>query len=390
MRRVVNLGNGFPNTNLSNHCKGLKTICKVFRSMQTVHYILRIIHLLFTIVVVGAAGVLILSALPQAKIKVLSVLSGSMEPVMPVGSAVVVKPAEVYRTDEIISFNRGGETLVTHRIVATDLQDGKKVYLTKGDANKDPDSNWIDESQIQGRVLLAIPYLGYVSNWIKTPIGFVSVIVLPAAVLIYGELVAVKNEMLKWWRSAKQNRMSMMLLLVGISFLGLKNTNAWLQDYEVSKDNVIRAWVEDGTEDLVPNEAMPNVKLNEFLVDGTGGFQEQDEWIEIYNLDSEEFNLAGWMLDDIDGGGTSPYVFPDPTMISEHGWLVFSKAETGVGLNNSSDAVRLVRPDDSEADVWEYSSFPEFPDTIGREVDGTGEWKTCGSSSQGESNNSNC
>jgi signal peptidase I len=273
--------------------------------MSAVHYFFRIIHLLVTIVVVGAAGLLILSALPSADVKILAVLSGSMAPSITVGSAVAVRPAVSYSVEDVIAFNKGkaplstGNNIVTHRIVASDIQDGEKVYLTKGDANEEADSGWVREEQIVGRVMATVPYLGYVSNWIRTPAGFVALIVLPAAILIYGELVAVKNELAGWW--AGRRKMALAALLVAGLGLGWSGgTKAWLIDSEVSEDNFIRAWIEEPEPTPVPEENL--LVINEVLPDSSC-FQGQTEaqWLEVFNGSAAAVNLKNYQITDGSG-----------------------------------------------------------------------------------------
>ena len=66
---------------------------------------------------------------------------------------------------------------VTHRIISIS---GDEV-ITKGDANNAPDDP-ITMSQIKGKVLFAIPLLGYLVDLIKTPVG--TIVILGAAVLL--------------------------------------------------------------------------------------------------------------------------------------------------------------------------------------------------------------
>jgi signal peptidase len=55
---------------------------------------------------------------------------------------------------------------ITHRIVF--IADNE--IITRGDANNTDDSP-ISREQIKGEVVLAIPFVGYAVNAIKTPIG---------------------------------------------------------------------------------------------------------------------------------------------------------------------------------------------------------------------------
>ena len=71
-----------------------------------------------------------------------NIISGSMEPEIPVGSLVYVEPAQPaeVREGEIIVFYSGGSA-VTHRVVQNRLVEGE--FVTKGDANQQEDLNTI-------------------------------------------------------------------------------------------------------------------------------------------------------------------------------------------------------------------------------------------------------
>jgi signal peptidase len=62
---------------------------------------------------------------------------------------------------------------VTHRIVSITDEE----VITKGDANNTNDSP-ITREQIKGEVVFAIPFVGYLVNIIKSPIGTLCIIAL--------------------------------------------------------------------------------------------------------------------------------------------------------------------------------------------------------------------
>jgi len=79
----------------------------------------------------------------SGRYRVLTVLSGSMEPTLPVGGLVVVTPEPVnsVRKGQVITFARplADQAIVTHRVVRVDHEHGHPVIVTKGDANGSPD-----------------------------------------------------------------------------------------------------------------------------------------------------------------------------------------------------------------------------------------------------------
>jgi len=127
--------------------------------------------------------------------KIMTVLSGSMEPAIKTGSLVVIKPKEEYRIGEVITFQFKGKNPITHRIVDIEIVDGKPQYITKGDANKSPDARKVKKEEVIGRVLFSIPYLGYLVEGVKKPVGFLIVVIVPAVVIIFDELRKIYKEL---------------------------------------------------------------------------------------------------------------------------------------------------------------------------------------------------
>ncbi len=97
-----------------------------------------------------------------------NIVSGSMEPEIPVGSVIYVESAEPesIQPKDIIAF-RGGDSVIAHRVVENQVVEGK--FITKGDANAEKDMQPVDYSQLVGRVAAHYPLLGgfmalYTSN----------------------------------------------------------------------------------------------------------------------------------------------------------------------------------------------------------------------------------
>lgn len=90
------------------------------------------------------------------------VLSGSMEPVMPVGSLIYVyeEPPEEIEEQDIIAFYASLEEsgIITHRVVTNNIVSG--VFVTKGDANDKEDPTPVPYDNFIGRVTRIIPYAG--------------------------------------------------------------------------------------------------------------------------------------------------------------------------------------------------------------------------------------
>lgn len=107
------------------------------------------------------------------------VLSGSMEPELPVGALLLIHREESYAPGEIVTYEDESGSLVTHRLVF--LKNGEAV--TKGDANNTEDTPFL-ASQIYGKVRAVLPGVGSMILWLKTPPGICSVLLIGGILLI--------------------------------------------------------------------------------------------------------------------------------------------------------------------------------------------------------------
>lgn len=105
-----------------------------------------------------------------------TVLSGSMEPNISVGSLVYVRKASVsdLAVNDSVTFKTEEGVIVTHRIIEVhiDEYDPTSVsYTLKGDANDTPDPTPVPFERVIGKVSFSIPLLGYLSYYVHTPVG---------------------------------------------------------------------------------------------------------------------------------------------------------------------------------------------------------------------------
>ena len=117
------------------------------------------------------------------------IMSGSMEPTIPVSSIVVVEtvnPKDV-KVNDIIVFQRS-DLKTLHRVIDKIEENNTYYFQTKGDANENPDPWTVKPDQIQGSLMLTIPYYGYFFHFAGTPIGFLLMVLIPAIILITSEL----------------------------------------------------------------------------------------------------------------------------------------------------------------------------------------------------------
>jgi len=168
--------------------------------MLKIAKLFKIIYYIFLAFILLVAVLLIVSIFPiTGNYKVMTVISGSMEPAIKTGSVVIVKPVDEYKIGDVITFGPYSKTKAptTHRIFDVKVENGQPVYITKGDANNAPDQRQVAKREIIGKVLLDVPYVGYAVAAAKTPAGFTAIIIIPAAVIIYDEVRKIWEEVKK-------------------------------------------------------------------------------------------------------------------------------------------------------------------------------------------------
>lgn len=130
--------------------------------------------------------------------RVFYVESGSMEPAIPTGSMVVVKSADSYSEGQVITVKvpTSPDVTVTHRVQEKIVNEetGVVMYRLKGDANEEPDRDLINQNRVVGQVLFHLPYLGKLIAFSQSQLGFVLLIIMPATILAYNEVMTIKAE----------------------------------------------------------------------------------------------------------------------------------------------------------------------------------------------------
>lgn len=95
-----------------------------------------------------------------------TVISGSMEPAIAIGSLVYVRAVEPETVveKEVIAYYGGRDrnSVITHRVVENNVSD--REFITKGDANAANDMTPVPYHNLLGCVELTIPSLGYAAQ----------------------------------------------------------------------------------------------------------------------------------------------------------------------------------------------------------------------------------
>lgn len=132
--------------------------------------------LVLVVAVGGAVAVGVVPAVTSAS--ALTVLSGSMEPTLPVGSVAVVRtqPVDQIRAGDVITFtdrdpDSPATRVVTHRVVAVEPGPGGLSFRTKGDANNTPDQRPTAATDVHGVLWYSVPVAGWLRQFLISPAG---------------------------------------------------------------------------------------------------------------------------------------------------------------------------------------------------------------------------
>ncbi len=184
--------------------------------MKIIKIFFKVIYNIFIILVILLAAAMAFSVLRgPGGIRVFIVQSGSMEPAIKTGSIVVTAPDKNYQKNDVITFMpdpnlnlKDIKATVTHRIVKINLDKTKKPisYIVKGDANNAPDREPVILKGILGKVMISIPYIGRAVAFAKTQTGFIFLIIIPATLVVYSEIMNIKSEIIKIFSRKKNEK----------------------------------------------------------------------------------------------------------------------------------------------------------------------------------------
>lgn len=128
------------------------------------------------------------------------IISGSMEPIIKVKDAVLVRRCEEddIKVGDVVTYRSMDEAfygiLITHRVVNIQYENGQKIFITKGDNNDTVDRKPITFSQIQGKVAMRIPKIGYLKYFLTDYYGWITLVVIPSlGIVIYDIMKLFKN-----------------------------------------------------------------------------------------------------------------------------------------------------------------------------------------------------
>ena len=121
---------------------------------------------------------------------ILRVVSGSMEPKIPERSVAFVKrtdPADL-KVGDVISFYSNDPAIKgeinTHRVAEIGKQNGRRYFITKGDANSIRDPYTVYEEDVIGRVVFSSVLFGWFVNIAAGKFGYVFLVLIPLLFIV--------------------------------------------------------------------------------------------------------------------------------------------------------------------------------------------------------------
>ena len=335
-----------------------------------------------------------------------TVLTGSMEPKIPKGSVVINQWADQKNLEvgDVITYQHPADkkiVYITHRIVKIDKTGLLWRFETKGDANPASDFGLVTQAGTEGKVILTIPFIGYLIEFFKTPIGFILLIALPLLIFI----VRQTRDVLEMWKkretpptlvvetkpkrrkSAKRKtRKTLAVMLVALAFLAARVSFVTYASFTSGQATITGVTLSTAAS-FGSDPQSGDVVINEILPDPVGAddaAKPNGEWIELYNRSDSVVDVTGWYLYDaidshalpIKGGRTNT----GGTQIQAHGFLVVYRAgDSNFSLNQDAggDTVRLYNGSISTGNLIDSHTYigpvPEGK-SIARIPDGTGPW----------------
>ncbi len=260
-----------------------------------------------------------------------AVLTESMTPAYSVGSVVYIRDcgAEDIEIGDVITFRMGtaSECVMTHRVMEIDAE--QRTFITKGDANNVVDPEPVQFERLIGKVVLCVPGLARVSDYIDSTTGRSVIFIMFAVAFILWVIAdllapkksasgiradireqgnAEKEESGMKEKPEKRSRgdvVRMIVRLVGVALIiaaGGYLCSVFMEyregeaEYEALEELVFAQVTEDSKE----NEVITNDSANTLVQDEEVSLTEKDVQImqAIRDLKEQNEDVIGWITID--------------------------------------------------------------------------------------------
>ena len=192
---------------------------------------------------------------PLYGVSLAMVLSGSMNPVLETGGVIGFQKVDfsAVEVSDIIVFKLSGQDIsVTHRVIEKIETEEGIGFKTMGDANEEPDPWIVKEGDFLGKVVFHIPWIGYANELLKTQMGFLLVMGLPAAVLLVLTLKGIWSEPKRTgrakWREKPDRFPAYLCLTVGLILVGV----LWGMMVQNSQERALSSFAKESQDSTQP------------------------------------------------------------------------------------------------------------------------------------------
>ena len=144
-----------------------------------------------TLILLGVIAAFIPLTVPRLMgYEIYEVVSGSMEPEIPVGSILYVEetPPEEIEAGDVIAFMRN-DTVVSHRVEENRYVEGE--FITKGDANSEEDTVPVPYDSLVGKSVYHLPVLGTLMTMLAGDVGKLYALAFAACGVMFHMLAAI-------------------------------------------------------------------------------------------------------------------------------------------------------------------------------------------------------
>lgn len=120
--------------------------------------------------------------------------SNSMEPTIKKGDLVITKEIEISKLkigDIIVFYDKDNDIRITHRIANISDINGNITLITKGDKNKNYDAQIVTNDNLESKYLFKLSYVGNILLFFSTKIGFVTLILILATIIVIHYLISL-------------------------------------------------------------------------------------------------------------------------------------------------------------------------------------------------------
>lgn len=184
-------------------------IMKIISSAIFVVLVLLIILIVFYIVRVNFLASN--DRLGEVKINFYTILTQSMYPTIKAGDVVITYKEDnnKYNDGDVITFvsEQNGGITITHRVDEVYNVNNSYSYKTKGDNNNAPDNEITSGDNVLGKVVVKIPKVGYIQQFLVSKTGWIVAVVLPClGIVIYDILKLFKHTARKGSQLIKRDK----------------------------------------------------------------------------------------------------------------------------------------------------------------------------------------